>query len=595
MFPVYRFFGKMTEANNPHRRQMKKLRQLTARIVFFILLVAVIYALVQRRLFPAPQPGFPTALSNLPFYAYDSFVRMLAAYVLALAFSLAYGSVAALKRGADKIMLPILDILQSVPVLGFFPAAVFFFIGLFHGRLGVELASIFLIFTSQAWNMTFGVYEALTTIPKDLVEVREAYELKGALAYRKLYLPACTNRLVYNSILSWAGGWYFLVATEIIAAGPINYRLPGLGSFLVVTSLRGELVRTFIGLAVLVSIIVLMDLLLWRPLTVWAEKFRYEFAAGATETHHSWLLGLFNRLRAAESVKLLLLALKELLAVPMRIIGRVVYRWQLFYRHRSQVRFLVHLLGRLIAYLLLLGVLYLTYLAVLALAKVIERPLPSEAWLIPLATLASMGRLAVAYLISLLWTIPIAVKISNSKRAARILTPLFEIIASVPATALFPLIVVFIVRYTGSVNLAAVLLVLTGMQWYLLFNLIAGASSIPRDLKEVTSIMGLRGWLYWRRLILPAIFPSLITGSITAWGGGWNALIIAEYFSYSGKTFTAFGVGSLLDKATYINTPESSQMILFSLVFMVSVIIVINRFFWRPLYNMATRRFKIEY
>ncbi len=574
---------------------MQKTKQWLSGTVFFILMIAAIYLITQKQLLPSPKPKFPTALSNLPYYAFYSFSRMFFAYIFALLFSLLYGLTAALKKGADKIMMPILDVLQSVPVLGFFPAAVFFFIGIFSGRLGVELASIFLIFTSQAWNMTFGVYEAVKGIPKDLKESSLIYGVKGYQALKKLYLPAAANRLVYNSVLSWAGGWYFLVATEIIASGSTNYRLPGLGSFLVITSARGQIGLTLIGLAVLVTIIVAMDLLLWRPLTVWSEKFRYEFTAGAAETHHSLLLGLFNRFRSTQVFKLLIKALKQIVYLPVNAVGVLINSWLLYYRRRQGVQLFFRFIGKALYWLILIGLVYIFYLSAAALAKAARAPIPTDARLIPLATLASMGRLAIAYLISLLWTIPMAVKIAGSRRAARFLTPFFEISASIPATALFPLMIVYIVRYTGSVNFAAILLVLTGMQWYLLFNLISGATSIPGDLKEVAEMMGLKGWLYWRKLVLPAIFPALITGSITAWGGGWNALIVAEYFNFGQKTFSVFGIGSLLDQATYVRSADSSQMILFSLVFMIAVIMALNRFFWRPLYNFALKRFKLEY
>jgi len=574
---------------------MEKTKQWLSGTVFFILMLAAIYLITQKQLLPEPKPKFPTSLSNLPYYAFYSFTRMFFAYLFAILFSLIYGLTAALRKGADKIMLPVLDVLQSVPVLGFFPAAVFFFISIFHGRLGVELASIFLIFTSQAWNMTFGVYEAVKGIPKDLKESSLIYGVKGYHALKKLYLPASANRLVYNSVLSWAGGWYFLVATEIIASGSTNYRLPGLGSFLVITSARGQIGLTLAGLAALVAIIVTMDLLLWRPLTVWSEKFRYEFTASVSEAHHSLLLGLFNRFRSTQILKLIIKTVKQIVAVPVNAIGALVNSWLHYYRRRRRLQLFFRYMGKALYWLVLLGLVYIFYLSAAALVKVVKAPFPAEARLIPLATVASIGRLAIAYLISLIWTIPIAVKIAGSRRAARILTPFFEISASIPATALFPLMIVFIVRYTGSVNLAAILLVLTGMQWYLLFNLISGATSIPGDLKEVATMMNLKGWLYWRKLILPAIFPALITGSITAWGGGWNALIVAEYFNFGHKTFSTFGIGSLLDQATYVRSADSSQMILFSLVFMITVIMLLNRFLWRPLYNFAIKRFNLEY
>lgn len=570
---------------------MQRLRQYLTAIIFFLLLFAFIISLVGQRLKFVLPFELPTGLDLLPYYGLLSFIRMLAAYILALIFSLSYGMVAALKPKADKIMLPILDILQSVPILGFFPAAIFFFINVFQGsRLGVEMASIFLIFTSQAWNMTFGVYEAITTLPKDLTECSQSFNLKGWQKFRRLLMPATTPKLIYNSILSWAGGWYFLIASEIIAVGPINFKLPGLGSFLFTTSMKGEISKTFAGLLFLIAIIVFMDIVIWRPLSVWSQKFKYEFAA-ATEplpAQHSLLLRLFSRWHLFSGLQ----AVGNFIAAPFQLLAEF---FLLRLRSLTQNKY-IKIVGRLIRtalfLILLLMLSYGVYWALKNLLTVLSQPLPAEAKQIPLAVFYSGLRLAAAYLITLLWTVPVAIKIGHSQRAARLLTPLFEIVASIPATALFPLMVLYIVTYTGSLNLVAILLILTGMQWYLLFNLIAGTNAIPHDLKEAAKIYNIKGWMYWRRLVLPAIFPSLITGSVTAWGGGWNALIIAEYFSFAGKTFSTFGIGALLDKATY--QEGNAQMILLSLLAMVFTIVFLNRLLWRRLYEAAQERFKIE-
>lgn len=572
-----------------------KIKQYASTAIFIILLFGAIFVMLQKQLPFGDVVDLPTEVSNLPAYAFYSFSRMLVAYFFAFIFSIVYGMTAALKRGADKVMLPILDILQSVPVLGFFPAAVLFFVSLTNGsRIGIEMASVFLVFTSQAWNMTFGIYESLTTIPKDISSVGRVYRLSGIERFKRLLLPACTSKLVYNSILSWAGGWYFLVATEIITIGSVNLRLPGLGSFLMQTAERGEMGLTLLGLAVLVFIIVVMDVMLWRPLTVWSQKFRYEFAAGvaAPQYHRSILLRLFLRVSSFEPVKKARHRTYVVIKSPGALIARVtaavaggVARNVMFRKARPHGRRFFWT-----AFAILFA--YLTYLAARELVGVFSTPIPVQAYQIPGALAASGLRLLAAYIIALAWTIPVAVKIGHSPRAARALTPVFEIIASVPATAIFPLLTVFIVQYTGSVNLVAVLLVLTGMQWYLLFNLLAGVSAIPNDMKEVAKIHQLKGWLYWRRIVLPAIFPSIITGSVTAWGGGWNALIIAEYIRFRGTTFSVFGIGAFLDKATFSG---DSQLILLSLVGMVGVIALINRFFWRRLYNEAAKRFTMEY
>jgi NitT/TauT family transport system permease protein len=521
---------------------------------------------------------------RLPIYAAWSLLRMTVAFVAALLFSIAYGYVAATSRRAERILMPLLDILQSVPVLGFFPAATFVFVRLSHGgRIGFELASIFLIFTSQAWNIAFGVYEAITTIPQDSLDALSSFGVRGLRRFRLLYLPACVPKLVYNSILSWAGGWYFLIACEIITDGPMAHPLPGLGTFLTRASDAGRTGWIVAGITVLVLIIVTMDVFIWRPLGAWAEKYRYEFAASTVR--HSLALDFWRRSRLGRGLRRLghavLAPLDGLIdrlspatppdqprSPPRRIGGAIV------------------LVG-----LCALGA-WLLFLAGVALVHVLAWPWPREAALIPPAIGASFLRLLAAYIIALAWTVPLTAWATDRPRAMRVVQPLAQIGASVPATALFPLIVAVVVRHLGGREVASVLLVLTGMQWYLLFNLIGGAQSIPGDLKEASRAFGMRGRRYFRTLLLPAMIPSLVTGSITGWGGGWNALIVSEYFVYEKKPIEVFGIGALLDHATYGGSPAMTVLTLFS---MVTVIVLMNRFFWRRAYARAADRFKVEY
>ncbi len=560
-----------------------------------LLLLAVVFWLVELRT-PTPlvAPRLPDQLSVLPGYALASFLRMLGAYVLSLIFSVVYGYFAATRARAEKIMLPILDVLQSIPILGFFPAALFFFVNLLNGsRAGVEMAAVFLIFTSQAWNMTFAVYEGLTTIPKELTEAAEMMGLTGWRRFTRLLLPATIPKLVYNSILSWAGGWYFLIAAEIIAIGPVNYNLPGLGSFLSQTAANGQLSLTLAGLVTLIAVIVLLDIVVWQPLSTWSDKFKYEYSAYAGENKPALAIMLWRDFFVGSALGKVMrrasLGAAGLFWAGVTPLGHAVESgtrqpWWIGFRRWAR---------RLLSVLVVAISGYATVLLLLALAHLLTQPFPPEAANIPLAILASAARLFVAYIISLAWTLPVAVWIGRNENVARWLTPVFEIVASVPATALFPLIVVFVISTTGIMDLAAVLLVLTGMQWYLLFNLISGVKSIPGDMLEAARSMGIHGTMFWRRLLLPAIFPSLITGSITAWGGGWNALIVSEYVVYAKKTYTAFGIGSLLDQATYVT--GNATMLVLSLLAMIVTITLLNRFVWRRLYNYAAHKFKIEY
>lgn len=532
-----------------------------------------------------------TSIGVLPYYAFRSFLRMLGAYLLSLIFTLTYGYKAGTDTRAERWLIPILDILQSVPILGFFPAAVYFFVSLFQGRLlGIELASIFLIFTSQAWNMTFGFYESLTTIPRDLLEATVAYRVTGWRRFRTLYLPAGIPKLVYNSIMSWAGGWYFLIAAEIIAIGPVEYSLPGLGSYLIRTTEKGELGLTMVGLLTLVALITMMNIFIWRPLSTWAENFKYEFGSGGSNRLPSGLgYRLWWQAPGFREIRIGVIKGGAFLGQAVGNLGARLApgpeQWRRWCRYLARVeRLVAWVLGLLLAYALVRGL--------LALGTLFLEPWQPQVFSIPAALLFSFFRLMAAYLLSLAWTLPVAIWIGHNERVYEFLTPVFEILASVPATALFPIIVFVLVGLTGGMNLAAILLVLTGMQWYLLFNLIAGVKSIPGDLKEAAAAFGLRGLGYLRRVVLPALVPSLITGSITAWGGGWNALIVAEYVVYAGHTYTAFGIGSLLDMATYGS--GNFQVIWSSLIAMMVTIVLMNRFFWRRLYDMAAQRFKIE-
>jgi NitT/TauT family transport system permease protein len=560
---------------------------------FSFLMLAAIVALFfayRRHAILFPRPRLSVSLANLPYYAFCSYYRMFAAYIVALVFSLFYGPMAASSRAAERVLLPAIDIAQSVPVVGFFPAAIYFFVAITHGgRLGVELAAIFLIFTSMAWNMALGVYESVRTIPADSLEALEAFDASRWLRLRRLILPACVPKLVYNSILSWMAGWYFLIACEIITAGPAHYQLPGLGSFLMSAADKGRSGEMIAGLFMLLAIIVLMDAVVWQPLSIWAEKFRYEFAA-SSEPMRS--LGMSDALSAVGP--LIIRIFRSLLYPLVRRVRRTFSSTPPF--NPAVYPQMVRAAGYMrIAVIICFSALLIYALTegMIALVRELLEPWPAVTRSIPAAIGCSILRLSAAYLISLTWTVPCAIAASESQRFARRLTPIAQIVGSIPATALFPLIVVFVIQITGGMNLASVLLILTGMQWYLLFNLLAGVSQIPSDLKEAARAFGLSRLATWRKLTIPAMIPSLLTGSITAWGGGWNALILSEYFVYRGRTYQVFGLGALLDDATY--QAGSGVMILLTLLSMVLVVMLLNRLIWRRFYDLATDRYRIDY
>jgi NitT/TauT family transport system permease protein len=570
------------------RRRIFTVRKAINWLLSFLALAGVLALFFQyHHKVGAFRPRLSVQISNLPYYAWCSFYRMLAAYILSLIFAVTYGMSAAKSPRHERFMIPAIDVAQSVPVVGFFPAAIYFFVAISGGgRLGVELAAIFLIFTSQAWNLALGVYEAVKTIPADSLEALDSFGISGWLRMKRLYLPASVPKLVYNSILSWVAGWYFLIACEIIAVGPAHYRLPGLGSYLMEAADKGRVGELIAALVTLLVIILLMDVLVWQPLSVWAQKFRYEFAAsesvGAndifdlivslgvnirrlTRTLIHPLAALIKRVAQALP-RLDLSVLLERIAKPLR------YAW-------------MAALTALLTYAMVDGL--------IALVRTLSQPWPAEARMIPAAAGASLIRLLAAYAISLAWTLPCTLVASDNPRFDRLLAPIAEVAGSMPATALFPVIVLFVIRWTGNMNLAAVLLILTGMQWYLLFNLMAGARQVPADLKEAARSFGLSRLAGWRKVTVPALTPSLVTGSITAWGGGWNALILSEYFIYRGHHYEVLGLGALLDQATYES--GNGTMILLSLLSMVLVVMGINRLVWRPVYNYVTERFRVDY
>jgi NitT/TauT family transport system permease protein len=572
------------------RRRTFTLRKTVNWLLSFLVLAGVLALFFQYHHKGAHfRPRLSVQLSNLPYYAFCSFYRMLAAYILSLIFAVTYGMAAARNSRNERFMIPAIDVAQSVPVIGFFPAAISFFVALSHGsRLGVELAAIFLIFTSQAWNLALGVYEAVKTIPVDSLESLDSFGVTGWLRMKRLYLPASVPKLVYNSILSWVAGWYFLIACEIIVLGPVNYRLPGLGSFLMEAADKGRTGELIAGLVALLLIILVMDLLVWQPLSIWAQKFRYEFAASES-AGTTWIYDLIADLGVN-----LRLVMRALIYPVARFLGRLAQAMP--WRRPGAMALLIRLARPLrVAWMVALAALlsYALIDGLIALIRTLSQPWPSEARLIPAAAGLSLIRLLVAYAISLGWTLPCTLLSSDSPRFDRVLAPLAEIAGSMPATALFPVIVLFVIRLTGNMNLASVLLILTGMQWYLLFNLLAGSRQVPADLKEATRSFGLSRYASWRKVTIPALSPSLVTGSITAWGGGWNALILSEYFIYRGHHYEVLGLGTLLDRATYES--GNGTMILLSLLSMVLIVMGLNRLIWRPIYNYTTERFRVDY
>jgi NitT/TauT family transport system permease protein len=568
-------------------------------------------ALVPAVLAVALLPGASSAGSYLPIAGVDlaaSFTRMLLAYLMSLGFSLAYGYYAAAHRPAERVLIPVLDILQSVPILGFFPIAIYFFVDLTGPRsiVGPNLASIFLIFTSMAWNMVFGVYESMKSVPLEIREAADSFGVRGGQRFRQLLFPATANRLVYNSILSWTAGWYFLVAAEIISVSTSTTTLPGIGSFLLNAAGSGNLPALITGLALLVALIAAMDFFVWRPLTRWAERFRYDQApSGTSGSGGERRAGGQPLRRAADLVVRYARAGANRVATPFVALRSTVSTR----RRREEAEAADGLSARRAAHWVALGTaLVLCWLLLITLAVAVYEvfrqpifgPVHAHLLLLPLATASSFGRVVTAYAISVAIALPLALWVTRRRLASRIGLPAIEVVASVPATALFPLFIFALLPYFGFQG-AAILMIVTGMLWYLFFNILSGLRSIPPDLEEAARSYGLPRREYYRRLVLPAIFPAFITGSITAFGGGWNTLIIAEYINYSpSQTLHVLGLGEFINLG--LNPPASwglppqggLPLMVAALLTLVTVVVGLNELLWKPLYRRAVERYRID-
>ncbi len=602
----------------PHRglpRHVKERAQNSALyFILFLGLLALTVGVYRGSLHLVQLKAEELTLGELPGALALSLMRMTISYAASLILAFILGLTAARTQLGEKVILPLLDTLQSVPQVGFFPAAISFFIGATSGhRVGIELASIFLIFTSQAWNLAFAVYEATKTIPQDHFDAAASFGVSGSQRFWKLYAPACVPRLIYNSILSWSNGWYFLVACEIIAVGLIEYNLPGIGNFLARAAENDQIHLVGWGLASLASLILTFDFLIWRPLSIWSERFRQESSAASPESeslrHPEWVHELSFRLKpVGAALQLLIRSLifpltwiaREIL-LPLfwdlpaalvawageRLYTRIalpsVERWERLTARTLWVRRAI--LGGM-GTSLGLGAAYL-------LGRWLAPPWPSLAKEIPLAVLASTLRLTIALVISLAVTIPLVLWCWDRPRLRQTLTTLAQVGASLPAVALFPLIVLVAVnRLGGGMEVASIILVLTGMIWYPLFNCLGGVATIPADLIEAMKALGLTRAQLWKRLVLPAMGPALVTGAITAWGGGWNALVVSEYVRHQGQTHKVLGLGSLLDRAVY--EQGDNQAITLCVAAMVGWILLVNAFFWKPIYRSTMDRYKFE-
>ena len=569
------------------RPPIPRLQRFSAGDAFILLsLVALLYAGAQLAV-RAPDvvtgPQISLSIGALPWYALLSTGRMAAAYVLSLLFSLVYGYVAVRNRTAGRIMMPILDVLQSIPILSFLPVVLLSLTALLPEHLGAELAAILLIFTSQAWNMTFSFYQSMTTVPTELREAASIFRLDPWQRFKTLELPFAALGLIWNSMMSWAGGWFFLMAAEIFQVGTRDFRLAGLGAYLQVASDQGNVGAVLAGLVTLILVIIALDQLIWRSLLVWADKFKLEMVSG-DEPPESWFFDLVSRSQMLKAVRTHVIdpvseALDSVLHRELNVQPEPTESAPGSERPTVWAWAIGIVLGLTVVYA---GYQALALLATLSLAD----------WgHLALSVLATFLRVSVALAIAMLWTVPVGVLIGTNRRAAAVLQPVVQVVASIPATALFPVFLLVLLRLPAGLNLAAVLLMLMGTQWYVLFNVIAGAAAIPQDLIFTTDLMRLSTWERWKTLILPALFPYLVTGGITASGGAWNASIVAEYVKFSGSAHATLGVGALIAEAT---SSGNYALLLAGTLALMGTVVFVNRTFWRSLYRLAETRFRME-
>ncbi len=563
-------------------RRLPNLWDAAAILCVFALLIGV--SQVARGTFaPISAPGaleVNLSPANLPNYAMRTTMRMFAALVASLIFTFTYGTAAAKSRRASLVLIPILDILQSVPILGFLTFTVVFFMSLFPGNvLGLELASIFAIFTSQAWNMAFSLYQSLKTVPADLREAADSFHLTIWQRYWRLEVPFAVPGLVWNTMMSMSGGWFFVVASEAVAVGDNSWKLPGIGSYVALALEQRDILAVFYAIGTMLLVILAYDQLLFRPLVAWSQKFRFETTAGATATD-PWLLRMMRRTRllslGADALGGMATALG---GVPLRFLPG--NRSAVVDQRRSRAVDIVWLL--ILAVVLVWAV---TRIVTFVSGEVQFRDL----WQVLLVGSFTLIRVVVLIALATLVWVPIGVWLGLRPVWARRAQPIAQFLAAFPANLLFPPFVLFIVYFGLSADVWLTPLMILGTQWYILFNVVAGAAAYPGDLQEAAQNFRVGGLLWWRKVMIPGILPYYVTGAITASGGSWNASIVAEVAAWGDTKLTAHGLGAYIAQAT-----EKGDMarVVLGVAVMSGFVLLFNRLLWRPLYAYSERHLKL--
>lgn len=557
-----------------------------ADLVVLCLVVAFLLALLAiGRSFTHPLPSSGSFSLNpvlLPYYALRSVARLFAAFLVSLVFTVVYGYTSAKSRRWEPILVSLLDILQSVPVLGFLAVSVTVLVGMLPSPvLGLELAAIFAIFTAQAWNMTFSFYHSLRTLPRDLDEATRCYRLSAWQRLWHFELPFATIGLVLNSMMSFGGSWFFLAASETFTYRGRQIALPGLGSYMAQAEARGNVADMLFAILTMIAVIVVIDQLFWRPIVAWSQKFKLE-QVDASEPPRSFILTVLRRSRLVQRFQ------EEVLRPVLQYLDDLGNRLALALTGGGQGR----RIWSILLWGLLLAALVLLFVRTIPPAVRSIYDLGGRVILhVVLLGVATMLRVFAAVALGALWTVPVGVWIGLSPRLTRYAQPVAQILASFPANMLFPFVLALFLRIHLPITIGAIPLMMLGTQWYILFNVMAGAMAIPADLREAAVVFSVRGWHRWRELILPAIFPYLITGGITAAGGAWNASIVAEIVTWHGTTLSAPGLGSLITEAS---AAGKNGLLLLGIVVMSLYVVVMNRLVWRPLYHLAELKYHVE-
>ncbi len=517
--------------------------------------------------------------ANLPEYAARTTLRMLIAMALSLLFTFTYATLAAKNKRAERLLVPLLDILQSVPILGFISITVVFFMALAPGRvLGAEFAAIFAIFTSQAWNMAFSFYQSLRTVPTELVEASRNFRLSPWMSFWRVDVPFAMPQLIWNMMMSMSGSWFFVVASEAISVGNTTITLPGIGSYIALAIEQRDLAAVGYAIATMLIVILIYDQLLFRPLVAWADRFRFEQEPGMLPPH-SWVLDVLRRSRVVDR-----------LTQPFASLWRrlLIARWSKRVEPAKREKQKQH------GWITFQWAAIVTVLAALALWQVarfvIQDITLSEVAMVLLLGLATLSRIVVLIALATVIWVPVGVWVGTRPHVANLVQPIAQFLAAFPANLLFPIAVSAIVALKLNPNIWLSPLMILGTQWYILFNVVAGASAIPAELRAAGVNFRVRGWLYWRRIALPAVLPYYVTGAITACGGSWNASIVAEVASWGNEHLEAQGLGAYIAQQTEAG---NFHHIVLGIAVMSLFVVLINRTFWRPLYFYAERKFRL--